>query len=107
MVQDHLDLQATDFGYSMKNILIPTQKEYIFALLGQTQSFMNRLRWKSFFILNPGNGEEDETYGFRTQKSPPFIPELDILHSKLIKILSNIKFKKGGNNFKQKCEMTF
>ena len=60
MVQDHLDLQETDFGYSMKNILIPTQKEYIFALLGQTQSFMNRLRWKTFFILNPGTAEEDD-----------------------------------------------
>ena len=101
MVQDHLDLQETDFGYSMKNILIPTQKEYIFALLGQTQSFMNRLRWKTFFILNPGTAEEDETYGFRTQKRPPTIPELEILHSKLIKILSNIKFKKGGNNLQK------
>ena len=49
MVQDHLDLQETDFGYSMKNILIPTQKEYIFALLGQTQSFMNRLRMENIF----------------------------------------------------------
>ena len=54
MEQEHLDLQETDFGYSLKNILAPTQKEYIFALLGQVQSFMNRLRWKTFFILNPG-----------------------------------------------------
>ncbi len=32
------------------------------------------------------------------KKKKPTIPELEILHSKLIKILSNIKFKKGGNN---------
>ena len=37
MEQEHLDLQETDFGYSLKNILAPTQKEYIFALLGQVQ----------------------------------------------------------------------
>ena len=68
MEQEHLDLQETDFGYSLKNILAPTQKEYIFALLGQVQSFMTRLRWKSFFILNPDETPEDqETYGFRTQ----------------------------------------
>ena len=102
MVQEHLDLQETDFGYSMKNILLPTQKEYIFALLGQTRSFMTRLRWKAFFILNPDQSGDDETYGFRTQKSPPTIPELDLLQSKLINILSNIKFKRGGNNLQAK-----
>ena len=97
-----MDLQETDFGYSMKNILIPTQKEYIFALLGQVRSFMTRLRWKSFFILHPGTAEDDETYGFRTQKCPPHIPELDLLQSKLISIISNIKFKRGGNNLQAK-----
>ena len=76
MEQEHLDLQETDFGYSLKNILAPTQKEYIFALLGQVQSFMTRLRWKAFFILNPEEDSEDqETYGFRTQKRPPHFPE--------------------------------
>ena len=87
----------------MKNILAPTQKEYIFALLGQVQSFMTRLRWKSFFILNPDETPEDqETYGFRTQKCAPHIPELDLLQSNLINIISNIKFKKGGNNLQTK-----
>ena len=47
MEQEHSNLQVTDFGYSLKNILIPTQKEYIFALLGQVQSFMNRFRVES------------------------------------------------------------
>ena len=102
MEQEHLDLQETDFGYSLKNILAPTQKEYIFALLGQVQSFMNRLRWKTFFILNPETAEEKETYGFRTQNRPPHIPQLDLLQSNLIKIISNIKFKKGGNNLQTK-----
>ena len=97
-----MDLQETDFGYSLKNILAPTQKEYIFALLGQVQSFMNRLRWKTFFILNPETAEEKETYGFRTQNRPPHIPQLDLLQSNLIKIISNIKFKKGGNNLQTK-----
>ena len=60
MEQEHLDLQETDFGYSLKNILAPTQKEYIFALLGQVQSFMTRLRWKAFFILNPEEDSEDQ-----------------------------------------------
>ena len=63
---------------------------------------MNRLRWKSFFILNPGTSEDDKTYGFRTQKCPPNIPEIDLLQSKLIDILSNIKFKRGGNNLQTK-----
>ena len=59
MVQEHLDLQETDFGYSLKNILQPPQKEYLYALLSQTQSFMNRLRWKAFFILNPDETPQD------------------------------------------------
>ena len=102
MEQEHSNLQVTDFGYSLKNILIPTQKEYIFALLGQVQSFMNRLGWKAFFILNPGTAEEKETFGFRTQKSPPTIPKFDLLQGKIINIISNIKFKKGGNNLQSK-----
>ena len=103
MVQEHLDLQETDFGYSLKNIPQPSRKEYLHALLSQTQSFMNRLRWKAFFILHPDEAPpEKENFGFRTQKSPPQIPELDLLQKNLLNILQNIKFKKGGNRLQAK-----
>ena len=69
MVQEHLDLQETDFGYSLKNVPQPSRKEYLHALLSQTQSFMNRLRWKAFFILHPDEAPpEKENFGFRHLK---------------------------------------
>ncbi|KAJ8033340.1 hypothetical protein HOLleu_23545 [Holothuria leucospilota] len=67
-----------NLGYSTKNIPIPSRKGYLTALINKTEKFIRSVRWRTFFYLNPNGGKirKEETYGFRSSKSPPQIPEL-------------------------------
>ena len=69
--QRHIDLQLKDFGFSMKNIGTPSQMEYQTLFLNQLNSFMARIRWRAWHILNPSSKDVKETYGFNTTKAPP------------------------------------
>ena len=69
------------YSRSMKDIPIPPVAQYKKLLLHQTESFLQRLRWKTHFYLNPVTTSQTprpklETYGFKTSRSAPQTPEL-------------------------------
>ena len=70
-------MEATQFGYSTKNIPIPSENDYKKTLIEKTEHLCKRMRWKAHFFLNPENKhDKKETYGFNSKKSPSHIPEL-------------------------------
>ena len=70
-------MEQLNYGYSIKNITIPPMNEYLRRLVEKTELFIKRLRWKAFFFLNPEiTAASKQTYGFKTNLSPPFVPEL-------------------------------
>ena len=70
-----MNFEAKNFGYSLKNIPIPTKKYYLKCLVEKVESLIKRMRWKCLFYerkLNKMNNEiQDETYGFKSKKTPP------------------------------------
>ena len=65
-------MEKFNFVHSLKNIPIPSKDQYMKQLLGKTEDFIERLRWKAFFYLNPkAKPEVRETYGFKTTKNSP------------------------------------
>ena len=107
MAQDNIDLQLTktNFGYSMKNIGEPSKMEYLTLFLNQVHSFMGRIRWRAWHILNPSDANKKETFGFNTTKAPPSdIDELKVFEEKMIKLASSIKFNKKTNGFQRKLK---
>lgn len=51
------------FKYSMKNIPVPSNSEYIKRLIEEVETFTKRLRWRAFFFLNPeSKHDHNETY---------------------------------------------
>ena len=69
--------KQADLQYSLKNIPIPSKDSFLKCLLSKTESFVQRLRWKSYFFLNPDQKKPTlNTFGFKTEKSAPQVKEL-------------------------------
>ena len=93
-------MEKFNFAYSQKCIPIPPQTSYKKILLAKTEDFLQRLRWKTFFFLNPDENRNDkETYGFRTQRTAPQIPELASFEKDLADMIGDIKFTNFRNDF--------
>ena len=39
-----------NFGYSLKDILIPTNQYYLKSMINKLESFITRIRWKTYFF---------------------------------------------------------
>ena len=59
------DLEEVNFGYSMKNVSLPSQKEYILQLIHSVEKFVRNLRWRTYFFLNPQERQQKEKFGCR------------------------------------------
>ena len=68
--------KQADIEYSLKNIPIPDKDSYLKSLLSKTECFIQRLRWKTYFFLNPKEKTcNTNTFGFKTEKSAPQVKE--------------------------------
>ena len=92
-----------NFGYSMKNVPLPSEKEYKLELLNSIHSFDNRMKWRAHHFLNPNVAKSTkETYGLNTSNSPPPIKELKALQDGLCEIARNIQFRDLKDPFQNK-----
>ena len=87
-------MERVNFVYSIKNISIPRNNEYIRRLVEKTELFIKRLRWKALFFLNPdASASLRQTYGFKTPLCPPGIPELANFEHDLQQLNADVQFK--------------
>ena len=92
-----------NFQYSMKNIPVPPNQEYLLELIHSVREFVKRMKWRSYFYLNPQPiGIKKETFGFNTSKSAPIIPELKTLEDNLYNLIKEIEFREHNSNFQNK-----
>ena len=90
--------------YSLKNIPIPSRRHYQKILVSKVESFVRRIRWKLYHILNPSSKEALETFGFKTTNSPPQISELKAFEEELFGLVASIQFKPSSNEFTNKLK---
>ena len=114
-----------DNKYSMKNIPIPTEMEYRKKLTGQTENVIRRMSWKAFHYLYSleekqntensmfkigdkslfhGDFEKPKTYGFKSERKPPFIKELQPFIEQVFKMIRNVKFRQVKNEFMKELQ---
>ena len=102
MAQVHFNFEKKNFNYSLKNIGVPTKMEYLMSLTHQVRSFVDRVRWRAFHILNPTNRESKETFGFNTISSSPKVEALEVFEEKMFNLVKNIEFHRKGNKLQDK-----
>ena len=78
--------------YSIKNIPVTTKRSYLLKLIEQTEMVIKRMRWKVIYCDIKGNSIKTETYGLKSQKTPPPINKLAACENDLIELVENIKF---------------
>ena len=61
-----------NLGVSTNNIPISDKKEYNIQLIRSVNRFVNRIRWKIFFLFDPkAKGTRKESFGLKSQKAAP------------------------------------
>ena len=62
----------------MKNIPVTTERSYLLKLIEQIETVIKRMRWKVIYCSMKGS-IKTETYGLKSQMTPPSIKELAAL----------------------------
>ena len=113
-----VNMEKLHLDHSLKNIPIPTEKEYTKFLVIKIEHFLRRLRWRMIFILDSIAKAEnasrivedtvvdeakpvmDETssepfsnFGFKSESKPRFVPELAAFEKDLLNIPKILEFE--------------
>ena len=69
-----------NFGYSTKNIPVPSNDNFLFILVQRIEIFIKRMRWKAHFFLQDTihsiNDRNQSYYILKTKKGPALVDEL-------------------------------
>ena len=84
-------MEKLSFGYSFKNIPIPSEQSYRLKLMEKTEMVIKRMRWKATFN-NSKDKKTRKTYGLKTFRCPSQVKELINFENDLVNIVKNIKF---------------
>ena len=98
-----MELKHRNFGYSLKNIPTTNKNTYLKTMISKLEHFIKRLRWKAFFFDQNLDETADncETFGFKSEKSPPQHDDLIAFENDLYKMIKNIKFTNRKNAFQR------
>ena len=93
-----------DLGYSKKNVPIPSQKEYRLQLIRSVEKFVNNLRWRALFYLNPSEKPTKETFGFKSIRASRHINEIKDFENRLKIMIRDVVFRPYTNDFQEKLK---
>ena len=98
-------MESFNFGYSVKNIPIPSEHEYKIQLTEKIEAVIKRMRWKAIFIdSNEETEAKRETFGLKSSKTPPVVKELAAFEEDLWKIVTRLKFRRVNCEFQKKLK---
>ena len=60
-------MERINFGYSLKNIPIPSRTAYMKAFINKADSFLQQARWKFNFFDKPSGSDKTPNYGFKSE----------------------------------------
>ena len=97
-----MSITKANFNYSMKNVPIPSETQYIRNVIIKTEDLIQRVRWATHFHLKKTqNGPQKETYGFKTLRNAPQSNELLNFETDLNYMIANLKFQKNVPKFQK------
>ena len=102
----NMELEKVNLGYSLKNIPIPKNQEYLLEFINSSEVLTSSMRWESFFFLNPDKiPSHKETYDFKSTMKAPKVKELGPFEDKMFELCRDIKFDNScTNSFQQKLK---
>ena len=96
--------KKVNFDYSLKNIPIQNRDTYMKQLIQQVEKVIQRIRWKTYFFLNPPKKTPPERFGFNTPHNAPQCRELTNFESDVTHLIANLEFKETHSPFQNKLK---
>ena len=91
-------MEKKNFEMSEKNIPLSMKQEHNIQTISKSERLVKRMRWEAHFELNPQEaGRRKETFGLKSQKPAPSVPELKEFERGLYGLVADIKYKEGTN----------
>ena len=94
-------MEQKNLGISTNNIPIGDSKEYNIQLIRSVNRFINRVRWKIFFLFDPkakGTRKEKEAFGLKSQRAAPKMPQyLKEFEKELHRLVKGVKHRDRKN----------
>ena len=102
-------MEKVNFGYSIKNISIPSERTYLLQLIRKVEMVITRMRWKAVHFNNNdriGKNKEENTewHGLKSPYSPRQVKKLIPFENDPVELIRNIKFRKIRNTFQEKLK---
>ena len=93
-------MQRIPINYSLKNIGIPSKDQYRRRLIEKVESVTQRMRWKAYFFLNKKTkATSNDNFGLPSKAFAPPVPQMKAFEDDLLKLTSNITFRKVDDPF--------
>ena len=95
-------MERIQYPFSTKCIPLPRNEYYRVQLISKTEHFLKRLRWRTWFHLNPDVTINDrQTYGFKSRNNPPASPCLSTFENKLFDLIKSVDTNNYVNPFQK------
>ena len=94
-------MELVNFGHSVKDIPVPSEKKTRMIVVNSGGKFLKSMRWRVCHFLKMFKPTQKETYGFKTIRDPPAVPELKEFEDDFIELIKNIEFRKNNINKQQ------
>ena len=96
-------MERKNFKYSLKNIPVPSEDNYMKTMISKVESLLRRMRWKAFFFdkKKQSGAEEFNSYGFNSEKAPPQSAALIPFENDLYNMLNSITFTNRRTEFQK------
>ena len=92
--------------YYTENILLPNKNQNLKNMISKLESFIKRLRWKTFLFDFKNNNDQGpqkmENFGFNTEKNPPQRRDLPAFETDLKQLVRSFIFRKYFDPFQAK-----
>ena len=90
----NLTMHRVQFNYSLKNIGLPTHRQYVRRLIEKVENVVQRMRWKAhFFLNNESNPISNNSFGLSSKNSAPIVNEMKAFEEDVSRMISSIEFR--------------
>ena len=93
-------MEVKNFGYSLKNIPIPSKPKYLKYMVENVESVIRRLIWKVYHFLKENSENDSENLKtFKNLVTPPQNEHLNVFKNDIYDIIRNLEFNNIRNKF--------
>ena len=94
-------MEKVNFGYSLKNIPVPSNEEHRRGTILKTEDLLQRIRWLVWLFENPSERPPKETYGFKTTRNAPQSKSLIPFEHDITHLIANMEYSKQITPFQK------